>query len=330
MKLFFRYIASKRAAVLAWMVFCILFAVSFLAYRLPVSAVIYPAALSGAIGFAFILFGFFKAKKRYIVLKRTTGENMTWGDLPEMPRDIETDELVRIIDELYKKQERVLAEMQRKNSEMREYYTVWAHQIKTPISVMKLRLQSEDSPLSRSMQSELSRIEGYVEMVMVYLRLGSNDHDYVFKECDLDSLIKHSVSRFSSEFIDRGIGLEYGGVDFELVTDKKWFCFVLEQILSNSLKYTPSDGVIRIFMKDRGTLCIADTGIGIAYEDQPRVFDMSYTGLNGRENRASSGIGLYLCKRICDRLGIGIGLNSEPNRGTTVCLELSQYELRPE
>ncbi len=330
MKLFFKYIASKRAVIFAWAIFCILFTVSFYAYRLPVSAVLYPAALSGAMGVAFILFGFLKTRKAYLSLSKITGENISWGDMPELSHGVETDELVRIITELYKKQEKVLAEMQQKNSDMREYYTVWAHQIKTPISVMKLRLQNEDSPLSRSMQSELSRIEGYVEMVMVYLRLGSNDHDYVFKECDLDSLIKHSVSRFSSEFIDRGIGLEYGGVDFELVTDKKWFCFVLEQILSNSLKYTPSAGVIRIFMKEGGTLCIADTGIGIAYEDQPRVFDMSYTGLNGRENRASSGIGLYLCKRICDRLGIGIRLCSEPNRGTAVCLELSQYELRPE
>ena len=115
-----------------------------------------------------------------------------------------------------------------------DYYTVWAHQIKTPIAAMRLTLQKEDVPEARRLASELSRIEQYVEMVLVFVRLGSDYSDYVFARQDIDEIIRNSVKKFASEFIDRRIRLEYDSVDIQAVTDEKWFAFVVEQLLSNA------------------------------------------------------------------------------------------------
>ena len=134
------------------------------------------------------------------------------------------------------------------------------------------------------------------------------------------------MKRFSAEFIGRKIRLDYEPADYTLVTDEKWLGFVLEQLLSNALKYTRA-GSVRIFLQN-GTLCIADTGIGIAPEDLPRIFEKGYTGLNGRADRKATGLGLYLCRRVCENLGIGLRAESAPGTGTTVFLDLSQRQRR--
>ena len=194
---------------------------------------------------------------------------------------------------------------------------------------MQLRLQSEDSPLTRKLNADLLRIEQYVEMVLAYLRLDSTSTDYVFKEYRLDNLIRQSVRKFSSEFIGKKIRLDYEPIEKVVLTDEKWFSFVIEQLLSNALKYTRS-GSIKIYMADENKLCIEDTGIGIASEDLPRVFEKGYTGYNGRMDKKASGLGLYLCKRVCDNLGIKINAESEINVGTKIILDLEQYKLRKE
>lgn len=193
---------------------------------------------------------------------------------------------------------------------------------------MRLTLQKEDVPEARRLASELSRIEQYVEMVLVFVRLGSNYSDYVFAQQDIDGIIKGSVKKFASEFIDRRIRLEYDSVDIQAVTDEKWFAFVVEQLLSNALKYT-REGSIKIYSEGK-VLYIKDTGIGIAPEDLPRVFDKGYTGCNGRTDRRASGLGLYLCRRICQNLGIDISISSTVGEGTTVRLDLGQYKLGKE
>ena len=222
-----------------------------------------------------------------------------------------------------------VSESERKYENMMDYYTVWAHQIKTPISSMKLAFQGEDSTLSRRLSVDLFRIEQYVGMVLVYLRLDSEYTDYVFKECNMDEVIKNSVKKFASEFIGRKLSLEYEPEDVTVVSDSKWLEFVIGQIISNSLKYTETGG-IKIYFKEPKMLVIEDTGIGIAEEDLPRIFEKGYTGYNGRTGGNASGIGLYLCKRICENLRIGIHAESEVGRGTKMVLDLNQYELKDE
>ena len=207
---------------------------------------------------------------------------------------------------------------------MVDYYTLWAHQIKTPIASMRLTLQNEDSDLARSLSGDLMRVEQYVEMVLVFLRLDSSTTDYVIRRHSLDDIVRPAVRRFAGEFIRRRLRLEYQPLDHTVVTDGKWLGFVVEQVLSNALKYTPEGGSITIDAEAPATLCIRDTGIGITAEDLPRIFDRGYTGRNGRTYRQASGIGLYLCRRICRDLGHTITASSAAGEGTVLRLDLSR------
>ena len=208
---------------------------------------------------------------------------------------------------------------------MIEYYTIWVHQIKTPISAMRLQLQGQESESSRELLEELQRIEQYVEMVLTYLRLDSGSTDYVLKKYDLDAIVRQAVRKYASQFIRKKIRLNYEPLSCEVLTDEKWLLFVIEQILSNALKYTRS-GEIFITLEAPKTLCIRDTGIGIAPEDLPRIFEKGYTGLNGRRTRKTTGIGLYLCHEILTRLGHTIAITSQPGQGTQVHLNLRRQE----
>ena len=216
----------------------------------------------------------------------------------------------------------------RRWSDTLDYYTVWVHQIKTPIASMRLTLQNSDSPESRRLSSDLGRIERYVEMALVYLRLDSESSDYVIREFELDPLIRRSVKKFSGEFITKRLSLELTPTEARVISDEKWLVFVIEQILSNSLKYT-REGSVGIYMTEPKTLCIRDTGIGIAPEDLPRVFEKGYTGRNGRDDMRASGLGLYLCRRVCAKLGHGISAVSVPDEGTEIRIDLSSYNLQP-
>ena len=173
------------------------------------------------------------------------------------------------------------------------------------------------------------KIEQYVEMVLGYLRLGSSSTDYVFRDCELDGLLRQSVRKYARLFILKRISLDLQETGKTVLTDEKWLCFVIEQLLSNAVKYTPEGGRVRIY-GDGDTLVIADSGIGIRPEDLPRVFEKGFTGFNGREDKKSTGIGLYLCRQVLDRLNHDISIASRPGRGTLVRLDLSRERKRVE
>ena len=166
-------------------------------------------------------------------------------------------------------------------------------------------------------------------MVLTFLRLNSESTDYVIKEYDLDKIVKQAVKKFSTEFIGRKLSLVYEPLNTTVITDEKWLSFVMEQVLSNALKYTPA-GSITITLEKEKTLRIRDTGIGIAPEDLPRIFENGYTGYNGRTDKKASGIGLYLCKRICSNLGHTITARSMVDVGTTIDIELARTKLEVE
>lgn len=205
---------------------------------------------------------------------------------------------------------------------------MWTHQIKTPIAAMRLLLQEEETPVSREMQGELFQVEQYVQMALQYLRMEKMNTDLVFERQELDPLIHQAVRKYAPLFIRRKISLQYEDVHCEVLTDEKWLEFVLEQVLSNALKYT-RHGQIKIYMDPQSpkTLVIEDTGIGIAPEDLPRIFERGYTGYNGRTDKRSTGIGLYLCRQIMDRLSHTIRIESEMGVGTRVYLGLDTVEL---
>ncbi len=329
MKIIPAYIKQHKKGIAAFFLFCVIFAVSFILYRLPAEAVAYPALLCCLLGFLFLAHDFCTVKHRHEVLcemQKLTSQMIS--DMPETA-GIETEDYKALVRNLQNEVADVIGSSSARYQNLIEYYTVWVHQIKTPITSMRLSLEKEDSVLFRKLSSDLFQIEQYVDMVMAFLRLDSDDSDYVFKEHDIDEIIRQSVTRFAPEFIARKISLEYSPVNIKAVTDDKWFSFVLEQLLSNALKYT-REGSIKIYSKGARTLCIEDSGIGIAADDLPRVFEKGYTGYNGRQDKRASGIGLYLCKRICDRLGAKISISSEVDRGTVVSIGLEQYEIGKE
>ena len=218
---------------------------------------------------------------------------------------------------------RLAAENESRFRELTDYYSLWVHQIKTPIAAMDLLLQEDDSPHRGELEMELLKIGQYVEMVLSYLRLDSDSTDYVLREYPLDDILRQAVRKFAKMFILKKITLDFQETGKTVLTDEKWLLFVVEQVLSNALKYTPAGGTIRIY-GDGATVVIADNGIGIREEDQARVFEKGFTGYNGRADKKSTGIGLYLCRQVMDRLNHGISLTSRPGQGTLVRLDLSR------
>lgn len=329
MKLFLQYLRQRRRILIIGAVFCVIFAVSFLLYHLPIGAVIYPTLLCAVLGILIMVFDFLRVKREHealISIRSMTDEIA--GSLPKIDgiKDKDYQQILRLLSE---EQNNYRTQTNKKYADMIDYYTVWAHQIKTPIASMRLHLQNEDSALARTLSSDLHRIEQYVEMVLTFLRLNSESTDYVIKEYDLDKIVKQAVRKFSSDFIGRKLSLVYEPLNTTVITDEKWLSFVIEQVLSNALKYTPA-GSITITLENEKTLRIRDTGIGIAPEDLPRIFENGYTGYNGRTDKKASGIGLYLCKRICNNLGHAIAARSIVDVGTIIDIDLAQTKLEVE
>lgn len=329
MKLFLKYLKQCHRIWIIGAAFCAIFTVSFLLYHLPIGAVIYPILLCIAIGILVMIFDFLRVKREHEVLSSIRSITDVIAEaMPKMDgiKDEDYQQILRLFSEEHNDYR---TQTNQKYADMIDYYTVWVHQIKTPIASMRLHMQNEDSALSRTLSSDLHRIEQYVEMVLTFLRLNSKSTDYVIKEYDLDKIIKQAVRKFSSDFIGRKLSLVYEPVKTTVITDEKWLSFVIEQVLSNALKYTP-EGSVTITLEDEKTLRIRDTGIGIAPGNLPRIFENGYTGYNGRADKKASGIGLYLCKRICSNLGHTITAQSVVDAGTVVDIDLAQTKLEVE
>lgn len=294
----------------------------FSLYGLPLESVGYAFALCLALGLALFIPGYFQFLRRHRELERLRLQ-VRERVLPlPPPKGLLEADYQALLQALASERAALALEDRNRLQDMTDYYTLWAHQIKTPIAAMRLLLQEESRP---ELEGELLKIEQYVEMVLGYLRLGSETTDYVLRRCDLDGLVRQSVRKFARLFILKKISLDFRETGKTVLTDEKWLAFVIEQLLSNALKYTPEGGRIRIY-GDGETLVIADSGIGIRPEDLPRVFEKGFTGYNGREDKKSTGIGLYLCSQVLERLNHGVSIVSRPGEGTLVRLDLSQQK----
>lgn len=317
--IFVSYLKGNIFFIVAELISLIIFITVFLLYSLPLESVLYAAILI----FFFIsiiaivhFVGFYKRHSTLCKLKNSIALNdyMFPGTMNLIEKDYQ--ELIKKID---KSRLEIINGKNESYSDMVDYYTIWAHQIKTPIAAMRLILQFEKSEINDELLEQLFKTEQYVEMVLQYLRLESINSDLLFKRYPLDNIVKQAVRKYSKSFIRKKIKLNYEDLDCDVLTDEKWIVFVIEQILSNSLKYTNS-GKISIYMDEKlpDTLVIEDTGIGIEQEDLPRVFEKGFTGYNGRSDKKSTGIGLYLCKQILNKLSHKIEIESDVGKGTKV------------
>ena len=290
-------------------------------YDLPAEAVGYAAVLVCALGLVLFAAGYAGFVRRHRELERLLDAvNETVLPLPPAASALEED-YQALLNAVIAHRAALLAQSENKRQDLLDYYTLWAHQIKTPIAASRLLLQCDGAVEREALSAELLKIGEYVEMVLTYLRLDSDTTDYVLRRCALDGIVRSCLRKYARLFILKKLTLEFRETNRTVLTDEKWLGFVLGQIVSNAVKYTPEGGVIRIY-PDGETLAVADSGMGIRPEDLPRVFEKGFTGYNGREDSKATGIGLYLCKRILTNLGHGLTVVSRPGKGTIVRVAL--------
>lgn len=307
------YLRSSLSSIVLFLFFVLVYSLVFFIFRLPQTYNIYGVILMTA-GFLFYLLLDYQKERRwkekillykdlhYRIEDRFSGRDEVYMEVIEsLRKDLMEGDSIK----------------DRKLRELKDYYSLWAHQIKLPISAAYLLLEgSEINP--SEIKSEVFRIEEYVNSLLAYLQLDSSQTDYVFGEMELDEIVRSSIRRYASLFIRKGIKVDFKPSNKKIISDKKWLGFILNQILSNALKYTEK-GMIEIFWKE-GSLYIRDSGIGIPYEDLPRIYQRGFTGVNGRGRNNSTGIGLALCKQIGEELHIQIKIESVREGGTTVIL----------
>ncbi len=316
----FSYLKRHYKIILLFALFVLIFAVVFSLYSLEVEAVWYAALLClcvGIVAFCFGLWHYISQHKALTELMR----NIELGlyRLPEPNGRVEED-YQDMLRQLYAQNLKIRSEADSARRDTEDYYTLWAHQIKTPIAAMRLLLAEDSSSNNSLLLGELFKTEQYVDMVLQYVRLSSESSDLLLRRSSLDDIIKCSLRKYARLFAIKNLEFSFTETGLTVLTDEKWLAFVIEQIFSNSLKYT-SSGKISIYAEGIA-LVIEDTGIGIRAEDLPRVFEKGYTGASGRADKKSTGIGLFLCKSILTKLGHGLEISSKVGVGTKVIINL--------
>jgi hypothetical protein len=288
-----------------------------LGYALLLCALVY------VLSFVF-RFGWYvrREKERRELLREQTAPTEKLAE----PKTLAEREYREMIEILGQRCRELATEREKERQESLDYYSTWVHQIKTPIAAMRMQLQGEDTQENRALLADLFRIEQYVEMVLSYIRLGSSQNDFVIKEYALDDIIRQAVRKFAPQFVHERIKLIYEPVSTRVVTDEKWLLFILEQLISNAIKYSPN-GTVTIAVSEKQVLSVADTGIGIAPEDLPRIFEKGFTGYNGRADKKATGLGLYLSRQAAEKLGTRIWAESEPGEGSTFYLDLYREKI---
>lgn len=329
MKLFSHYLKDRAFFIAIYVASVFVCFCVFKLYNLELEAFTYAFMLLCVLLVVCFLFDYYKYYKKYQTLLTLQSNSNVSLSCDLQDSSLMGEDYHKILVAMKEYHDEYVESSESKMHDLEDYFTMWVHQAKLPIAAMKLLL--EDEKLSRSeIKLQLLRMDQYTDMVLAYLRLNSTHTDFLFKELELDDLIRQSICRFSTEFIRKHIQLSFKETGDVILSDEKWLVFVLEQILSNSLKYTNENGLISIYMKSKHILVIEDNGMGISASDLNRVFEKGYTGINGRSDKTASGLGLYLCKNILDMLNHKIRIESSVGKGTRVILDLTHFEGRIE
>lgn len=304
----------------------------FWLYRIPSRTLAYSGVLCAFVLFCGVLTEYFFYRREWLERQRlfvSLEDNLDTLS-PAYSREVQDYRL--LLSQLLTEKKTERQNMEEQYQELKEYIMLWAHQVKTPITALKLLVQKlEENPQEtadsqkelRHMKEELFAIETYVSMNLEYIRLDSLNADLSIGHYSVERLIKAEVHRFSPLFIAKRLSVKMDNLEQTIITDEKWFSFVLGQILSNALKYTKQGGITIYAEKQQNQvhIFVQDSGIGIAPEDMPRLFDKAFTGYNGHMDKHATGIGLYLSKKILEKLGHSVSIISEIGRGT--CVEIT-------
>lgn len=330
---FFREYLKMRLPFLGITAFTLfIFPVLNAFYGFPDDAVKYGCLLVAFMAAVYLLFDVNRNYKKHRFLEeKLKNVSIYETQLPGAFNLIEED-YQKLIDEIYNKTAAAFDENEMRSKDMMDYYMNWVHQIKTPISALYLLFQEaqEAGYSMNTFRQELFKVEQYVDMVLQYLRIDNVENDLALYEFSLNKVVKQTVKKYSTIFIHKKIKLCLSDCPAKVLSDEKWLALILEQLLSNALKYT-SEGEIRIYQEpdqeSEYRLTIEDTGIGIRREDRQRIFEKGFTGYNGRIGEKSSGLGLFLSKKVADKLHHKIVVESEVGKGTKMTVVFPKEKL---
>ena len=332
MNIFFSYVLKIKFCIIVFIAEIALFSGILLLNNVAYEEVVYGICLLLFISFIAVIYGYYRFYKKYKFLKSIEKNIAVSIRSFPIPEDCVEEEYQYLMQELVYYFNGILNKNSNKFRDMEEYYTMWVHQIKTPIAAMKLLLQEKSGEFDVSYeQMQLFKIEQYAEMALQYMRLGSESTDFVIKKVNVHKIVKEIVHKYARMFIQKKIKLDFQEFDICVVSDEKWLGFVIGQILSNAIKYTHKGSVLvyvqyrtytgnGIGQIQRPVLVIEDTGIGINSSDLPRICEKGYTGYNGHDDKLSTGIGLYMCNKILDQLSHSMEIESEEGKGTKVSI----------
>ena len=290
MKLFLDYLKSQSVILFGYLLVCIVFITISVLAPIEIAYVFLGIEILGFILFIYLIVHWFQYQK-----------------LSDVKDDNE-----RLLNE----NKNLKSEMTKQKDDLNGYFLMWLHQIKTPMTVSKLLLEKPDETTNTKLKMQLMYIEQYINMAMNYLKMIDHSTDMDITQVNLDDIIKNLLKKYSLLFIHNHISLEYQSNLTYVISDSQWLTILIEQILSNALKYTENGKIAIQYLEEKHALEIRDTGIGIRSEDIPKIFDRGYSGFNGRMNEKSSGLGLYLARKISERLNIQIEVESKLSQGS--------------
>ncbi len=265
---------------------------------------------------------FFRQRRLLEHMQHMRSIAVAMRSLPEPQDELQTEYtrlLSRLNDELAAANRSIVGA----HSESVEYYTLWVHQIKTPIAALKLALAQQDGVKPQVVERELFKIEQYADLALRYIKLDDIASDTVIERFEVDAVVREAVKKYALLFVHKHLKVNLDNLCCEVTTDRRWYLFIVEQFISNAVKYT-NTGSVSIFM-DADELVISDTGIGIRAEDLPRIFEKGYTGYNGRLYERASGIGLYLAKKCAGALDISLRVESVLGEGTRAFIKVCAH-----
>lgn len=277
--------------------------------------------------FSYMMLDYIKYRRYFMALEESVqqlDQAYLICEVVEEPSFLEGQMIHELLRVITKDMHEHVNRYKRMEQDYREYIEAWVHEIKTPIASVKLVLENNSGPLGQKVDFELRKVENFIDQVLYYARSFEVSQDYVVKEFELREVVLRMIRQNSREFIYHKVGIQIGELDGIVFSDAKWVEFILNQLINNAIKYTKKeDGKVAfetMIHEQSVVLMIKDEGVGINEKDLPRVFDKGFTGENGRLFGKSTGIGLYLCQKLCQKLRIGLEINSQKGGGTTVYL----------
>lgn len=286
--------------------------------------------------FSCYIYDFFNRKKYYDNLfKNLDGLDKKYfiAEILESGDFIESNIIYSVLEECTKSMKDEVADLKRNINDYKEYIETWVHEIKTPIASARLILENDEGYINKSVLEEIEKVEGFIEQVLFYARSSTVERDYIIKKIPLKNSINSVIRKNANILIEKRVKIQLEDIEKKVYCDSKWIEFILQQIISNSVKYMDKDEKyikIRCLEKDKNIILkILDNGIGISEKSIEKVFEKGYTGENGRKYNNSTGMGLYLCKKLCLKLGLGISIKSKLGVGTevTIVFPINNYNL---